>query len=320
MAYPPKVQRQVPPKVQRAVDPAVQARQRELELARREYAVSMRGVKPVGYDTMPEQWRRRHDRKQRRLPTPEKAAIHARLAGRPELDTEYYESRMSPVVAAPRVEARKSARLAQGMQTEYEKNIYDANQARLDRESDLALEQERSLGKTGVASIMGASEENVADRQGRADENVADTTGRFGLQKAIAEIKARLDEEARRKDTPEERIKEIAAEQGAYDAGRNQAMQSAGVIDLNDLLEPMESVAREGGSPGAFGVFGVKGDMSRAESVVLAYKRLVSDPLYGNEFKAWFESRPRFAQFKKKIASWGMSLDDMPPVSQEGAL
>ena len=188
--YPPKAKRQVPPKVKRATE----SRQKELDLARREYAVSMRGVRPEGLDTdiMPDRRRealqRQYREKQRRTLTPEKAAIQSRLAGRPELDAEYYESRMSPVQQVPRVEAREAFRQVRGTPTGYETARREDRQSRLERratqrladtksEGLLNFQREIESGATRRAEIGAATTRYVADAEGNITKYVTDANG-----------------------------------------------------------------------------------------------------------------------------------------------
>ena len=198
MAYPPKARRNVPPRI-RATTPEEQHRlimddyeqeddvrglmldrrarypnrhqpsQRSLEqrALRREFHLARSGVKPAGFDEMPERQRRKFYKQQRRLPTPETAALHARRAGRPELDAEYYERALPPTVQAERVAAREQMRLERGTPTAVETAGRLSDKERMDRASAQAL----------------------IDRKARADEAVAESERAGTVSQAEAAVK-----------------------------------------------------------------------------------------------------------------------------------
>lgn len=279
-------------------------------LLRREFVAGQPREIPAGLRPSQRQARQRSIA---RIKTPSQYATLAEREGRPDLDEAYYEKFLPPTAQLESVAARESVRQLEGVPTAREKAEGVITAKAAGYVQDTRTQRREIAGELSVAETVAINARRAIARQAQAVEEAARITGASGVE--IAKITT---------STPERRIQSIAADIGEREAGRNRFLQSVGVPvneagspDLSALLNPMKATIEEGGSPGAFGIFGVKGDIAKAENAIGIYNRLVSDPTYGPEMKAWFEMQPEFQQFKQKIQSWGMSLyEPAPPIAQ----
>lgn len=301
-----------PPKVM-GIQDRVAKNARNL-LLRREFVAGQSREIPEGLAT-PQ--RRARQRSIARIKTPSQYATLAEREGRPDLDEAYYEKFLPPTAQLENVAARESVRQLEGVPTAREKaeGVVTAKTAGYVQETSiLGQEAERDIS---VAETTAINERRGIARQAQAVEKAARIN-------AASEVEvARLAH-----DPYEAAIKKTAAEQGGYEAGRIRVMRTAGVPvnaegmpDINIVMDSMNQIAGNIGEPGIphqfFGFINREKDISKAESVIKVYNNLISDATYGSEMRTLFEGQPRWAEFKKKIQDWGMSLyEPAPPVAQ----